>query len=205
MPFMSNTTSLTTYKIKEKLETENLNKTIIEILEKHKINENIEDSAGKLVSWTSVETPYVPNFETSSVVFGASYIFALRVDEKKIPPSLIKKYCAQEQAKRIDYKEKKFLSINEKKRIKEKVIDELNAKILPTPNVYEVVWEYEKNKLYFFTTKISANEDLESFFGKTFNLNLIRIFPYTSIFLNSHLSSSIKDNLLNSEPTNFLR
>ena len=205
MPFMSNTTSLTTYKVKGKLETENLNKTIIEILEKHKINENIEDSAGKLVSWTSIETPYVPNFEISSILFGTNYVFALRVDEKKIPPSLIKKYCAQEQAKTTDYKEKKFLSVNEKKRIKQIVVDELNAKILPTPNVYDIVWEYEKNKLYFFTTKLSANEDLESFFGKTFNLNLIRIFPYTSIFLNPELSSSIKDNLLKSEPTNFLR
>ena len=75
---------------------------------------------------------------------------------------------------------KEYLSRDEKKRIKEDIIHQLYIKIPATPNLFDIVWNYEKSILWFFSTQKSANEEFEAFFTKTFKLNLIRHFPYTA-------------------------
>jgi hypothetical protein len=54
--------------------------------------------------------------------------------------------------------DKEYLSRNEKKQIKEDVTRELSLRIPATPNVYDVLWDYEKYSLWFFSTQKSANE-----------------------------------------------
>jgi len=58
--------------------------------------------------------------------------------------------------------------------------------------------------LYFFSTLKSANEELETLFLKTFNLSLIRLFPYTMAELQMKLTNRQKDLLLNISPTKLM-
>ena len=56
-----------------------------------------------------------------------------------------------------------------------------------------------------FTNSLkSANEEFETLFGKTFNLSLIRLFPYTIADLTSGLTDQDKDVLNKLGPTNFM-
>jgi recombination associated protein RdgC len=64
-----------------------------------------------------------------------------------------------------------------------------------TPNVYDVVWQYEQGSLWFFSSLKSANEQLETLFFKSFGVHLIRQIPYTLAMLKDILSSAQKDAL----------
>ena len=97
-----------------------------------------------------------------------------------------------------------FLSRNEKKEIKDRVTLRLLKRIPSTPDLFDIVWNYENKDLYFFTNLKSANEELESLFYQSFRLHLIRLFPYTIADLLGGLKNTEKDVLHKLSATNFI-
>jgi hypothetical protein len=154
--------------------------------------------------WTSLNTPFEPNFDGSSFVVGSYFVFALCIEKKSISPKTIKKHCTMEESKRLSEGGRPFLSRQEKRMIKEHVIDVLRMRIPATPNIYDIVWSYEDASLWFCTTLKSANETLESLFLKSFKIPLVRLFPYTMADLGSCLSDDKKDLLQDLSATNLL-
>lgn len=149
--------------------------------------------ADHAVGWTNFNNPYVSGFEGSSFLIGSHFVFSLRVDKKTVPVKMVQKYFAAESEKRLKSSGRDVLSANEKKIIKDHVINLLNLKIPATPNVYDVVWSYEQNELWFFSNLKSANEHLESLFSKSFQLQLIRSIPYTMAIFDKNLSEQQRD------------
>ena len=80
----------------------------------------------------------------------------------------------------------------------------LSLRIPATPSIYDLIWNYEGASLWFFTNLKGANEDLETLFLKSFHLNLIRLFPYTSADITAGLSNKEKDRLYKLSPTVFV-
>ena len=83
------------------------------------------------------------------------------------------------------------------------MIDRLNLKVPATPNVYDIIWNYENSVLWFFSNLKTSNEELETLFLRSFDLSLIRVIPYTAAHLDSGLTDTEKDLLLTLSPTNF--
>jgi hypothetical protein len=96
-----------------------------------------------------------------------------------------------------------FISTSEKKLIKETVIHNLCLRMPATPNIYDLIWNYENGKLWFFSNLKSANEDLEDLFSQSFKLSLIRLFPYTSADVTAGLSDTERDILNKLSPAKF--
>jgi DNA recombination-dependent growth factor C len=195
MGLLSSRISITRYKVSGELE-DPVHETVYHGLKQHVIPNIEDDGSEALVGWTSFENPYAPNFEGFSFVFGAHMIFALRIDKKSISPKLVHKHYALEVAKHHAETGRKFLSGNEKKTIKEHVVKTLGRRIPAIPNVYDLVWDYQKSSLWFFSNLKSANEVLETLFIKSFGLTLIRLFPYTTAHMVSGLSDEEQDLLL---------
>ena len=105
--------------------------------------------------------------------------------------------------KRLENSGREFLSKTEKKDIKDHVLHILNLRIPATPNIYDLIWNYEANTLWFFSNLKGANEELETLFTKSFKLKLIRLFPYTMAALTSPLSDVEKDAINKLTPTRF--
>ena len=116
---------------------------------------------------------------------------------------MIKKFVAIETAKLLKQSGREFLSTNEKKTIKDEVIDRLNQGIPATPNIYDVIWNYEEKTLWFLSNLKAANEELETLFLKSFDLTILRLFPYTGAYFMKTLSDSEKDLLTNVASTQF--
>ena len=192
MGLLSSRMSITRYKVTGKLEG-SVHETVYQGLKQHAIPKIEDDSSEATVGWTSFETPYAPDFEGYSFVFGAYMVFALRIDKKSIPPKLIQKHYVLNVTKRQADTGRHFLSGNEKKIIKEDVFNTLARRIPATPNVYDLVWEHDTAALWFFTNLKAANEALETLFLKSFNLPLIRLFPYTTADLVTKLSDQERD------------
>lgn len=192
MGLLSSRNSITRYQVTGQLDG-SVHETVYQGLKKHAIPKIEDDGSEATAGWTSLESPYAPDFEGYSFVFGTYMVFALRIDKKSIPPKLIKKHYALNVAKRLADTGRHYLSGNEKKSIKDHVVNTLIHRIPATPNVYDLVWDYDAASLWFFSTLKAANETLESLFVKSFNLQLIRLFPYTTADRMAGLSNQERD------------
>ncbi|MDD9302472.1 MAG: recombination-associated protein RdgC [Desulfobacter sp.] len=158
-----------------------------------------EISAG----WTPFESPYNPDFEKFSFIFGTYFLFSLRIDKKSVPAKVVQKHMALEIEKKKQESGREFISKNEKSEIKEMVIDILMHKIPSVPNIYDVLWSYEEKTLILFTTQKAANELFETLFLKSFNHKPIRIFPYTMVEKLGSFSNDQKDRIMTLSPLKY--
>jgi len=202
MNLLSASISITRYKVEGRLKTPVL-ETVAAGLKKNAVSEIDGQSLEKAVGWTSFEKPYQPDFSGSTYTYGSYLVFGLRIDKKTIPSKMVKKHFMIESARRLAESGRQYLSRNEKQTIKDHVIDRLNLKIPATPNVYDIIWNYEDSVLWFFSNLEAANEELETLFLRSFDLTLIRVIPYTAAHLASGLTDTEKDILFKLSPTNF--
>ncbi len=204
MGFLSATQSMSRYHILDTFDTEPMEQVRNGLIQ-HAIpkmeNEYEEISAG----WTPFESPYLPDFNKFSFVFGSYFLFSMRIDKKSIPAKLVHKQMAIEIEKKKADSGRDFISKNEKSEIKETIMDVLMHKMPSIPNVYDVLWDYEAKTLFLLTTQKAANEFFETLFFKSFNLKPVRLFPYTLVETKSGFSPAQKDRILTLTPLHFSR
>lgn len=202
MGLLSSSVSITRYRVQGDLEKPVI-ETVAVALKNNSISE-IDNQVSEITAgWTSFTNPYQPNFEGASFVFGTYLVFALRIDKKSMPSKIIQKHYTIEMAKKLKATGRKYLSKNEKKMIKDHVINILSLRIPATPNIYDVLWNYEEGLLWFFSNLKGANEQFESLFSRSLKLSLVRLFPYTTAQLAAGLSPSQLDVLAKLSPTKF--
>lgn len=202
MGVLSASNSITRYRVEGRLKRPVM-ETVAAGLKKNVISEIDDHVSDKSVGWTSFEKPYQPDFDGSTYVYGTYLVFALRIDKKTIPSKMFKKHFMIESDRRLADSGRQYLSRNEKQTIKDRVIDRLNLKVPATPNVYDIIWNYEDSFLWFFSNLKAPNEELETLFLRSFELSLIRVIPYTAAYLDMNLTAAEKDLLLKLSPTNF--
>ncbi|MBN2468682.1 MAG: recombination-associated protein RdgC [Deltaproteobacteria bacterium] len=203
MGLLSSRVSITRYKVEGELQAPVV-ESVANILKENAIVDIDEGDTEKRVGWTSFDNPFRPVFENSSFVVGPYLIFSLRIDKKTIPPKIIKKQYETEMANRLAESGRNYLARDEKKLIKEEVTRILAIRIPATPHVYDLIWNYEASLVWFFSTLASANTELEELFFHSFNLPLIRLFPYTMADLLPGLSDKERDVLATLSPTDFM-
>ncbi|MCU0558801.1 MAG: recombination-associated protein RdgC [Desulfobacterales bacterium] len=172
-------------------------------LQKNAIAEIDNEAEETATGWTSFESPFFPSFEGSSFLFGPLYVFSMRVDRKSVSAKLIRKHLGIAVADRLAKTKKQFLSKDEKTALKENVLKDLLVRMPSTPSVYDLAWDYEHASVFFFSTLRAANEKLEGLFKRSFNLGLIRIFPFTAADSLAGLSDSERDVLIGLSSTQF--
>jgi len=178
MSLLSNAISITRYRVNGKLD-DPITDAVYLGLKKNMLPDIDDIESAQSAGWTSFQDPFTPSFEGSSFVYGNYFVYSLRIDKKTIPSKLVQKYMAIEIAKKCQASGREFLSRNEKKMIKENVLSLLGLRIPATPNIYNVLWNYEASLVWFFTHLKGPNEELETLFKTSFGLVLTRIFPFT--------------------------
>ena len=87
MGILSPKASITRYHVEGKINT-SLMEAVYSGLCKNIIKEIDNQTEEIALGWTSLESPYKPDFEGSSFVLGTYFIFALRIDKKSIPSAV---------------------------------------------------------------------------------------------------------------------
>jgi len=202
MGLLSSSVSINRYYVEGKIKEPVLD-TVKKGLEKHTFRENNDDPSNKITGWTSFNNPFNPDFNGSSFVIDELFVFSLRIDKKSVSPKIIRKFFFIESDKKLNESGRGYLTANEKKAVKEQVTDALFLRVPAVPNIYDVVWNYEKSMLWFFSNNRSANEDLEILFSTSFHQPLIKIFPYTAADILLGLTDKERDILSLLSPSKF--
>ena len=202
MGILSSSVSITQYHVEGKL-SEPILESVASGLKKNAVEEIDNESSDKAIGWTCFNNPFSTDFNQSPFLIGTHLIFSMRIDKKAIPSKIVQKHYSLEIKKKLAKSGRDFLSKTEKKEIKDHVIHLLNLRIPATPNIYDLIWNYESNTLWFFSNLKGANEELETLFTRSFKLKLIRLFPYTMATLASPLSDVEKDAVSQFTPTRF--
>ena len=202
MGIFSSSVSITQYHVEGKLQ-EPILETVANGLKKQAVEEIDNESSDKAIGWACFDDPFITDFNQSPFLIGTHLVFSMRIDKKSIPAKVVQKHYSLEMKKRLKNSGREFLSKTEKKEIKDHVLHILNLRIPATPNIYDLIWNYESNTLWFLSNLKGANEELETLFTRSFKLKLIRLFPYTMAALTSPLSDMEKDAVSQLTPTRF--
>lgn len=202
MGLLSASVSIARYKVMGELEKPII-ETVAKALKDNAISEIDEHAAEMASGWSSFRNPYQPNFDDSSFVYGPYFLFSLRIDKKSIPAKIVQKHYNIEVAKKLAASGRDYLSKNEKQMVKDHVTNILSLRIPATPNVYDVLWNYERASVWLFTNLKSANEEFESLFFKSFKVSVIKLFPYTAGHLDAGLTPPELDEFAKLAPSNF--
>jgi hypothetical protein len=202
MGILSSSVSITQYYVDGRM-AEPIIETVAKGLKKFSVEEIDNESSDKAIGWACFNNPFSTDFDVNPFLIGTHFVFSMRIDKKSIPAKIVQKHYTLEMKKRLENSGREFLSKTEKKEIKDHVLNLLNLRIPATPNIYDLIWDYESEKLWFFSNLKGANEELETLFSKSFKLKLIRLFPYSMGTLRSPLSDTEKDALSILTPTRF--
>ena len=202
MGILSSSVSITQYHVDGKLD-EPIIQTVSNGLKKQAIQEIDNEDSDKAIGWSCFNEPFSTDFDQSPFLIGEHFVFSMRIDKKTIPAKIVQKQYQLEMKKKLAASGREFLSKTEKKEIKDHVLHVLSLRIPATPNVYDLIWHYENNRLWFFSNLKGANEELETLFSTSFKLKLIRLFPYSMATLTSTLGDAEKDAIAQMPPTRF--
>ncbi len=143
--------------------------------------EDIDDTFEEYsVGWVSVLNMFDSAFAYGSHLYGDYVVLSLRVDERKVSPSILKKFTQKEEERIKKEKQVPKLSRTLRLEIKERIKTELTRKAMPVPAVYDLVWSLSESALYFFSTNKKAHMLLEDFFKDCFGLVLMLQIPFTT-------------------------
>ncbi len=140
---------------------------------------DIDDSLEEYsIGWVSVANMFDADFAFGSYAAGDYVVLTMRVDERKVSPSVLKK-CVMKEEERIK-KEKQIPRLNRSARmeIKERVQSQLLRKSVPIPATYDLCWNLSDNTLLFFSTSKKAMVLLEELFKETFDMTLVLQIPW---------------------------
>ena len=120
------------------------------------------------------------SFAHASYAVGNQIVLAMRIDERKVSATLLKKFTLKEEERVKKEHRAPRLSRGHREQIKEDVRLQLVKKALPMPSVYELSWNLADNTLLFYSTSAKAQSILEDFFKDCFGLSILLQVPYST-------------------------
>ncbi len=204
MGILSSSLSVARYSVEDSPE-QSILETVREGLTQNAMTEIEDEYAELTIGWTPFESPYKADFETYSFIFGHYFLFSMRIDKKSVPAKIVQKHTTMEITKKLQESGRDFLSKNEKNDIKNLIMENLMRRIPSTPNLYDILWDHENSRLFFFTTQKAANEELETLFAKSFKIKLIRLFPFTMIETDKSFTDTEQDRVTLLSSSKFAR
>ena len=132
--------------------------------------------------WVCFEDMLDTGWRTAPPQKGNYFTFSLRLDTRRIPPAIIKKQLSlalKAEKEKMQAQGKKFISRERKKDLKEQVLLRLRQRFLPVPAEFHVVWEPDRNEVWFASTQGKMIDLFMEAFLNTFELHLEQIEPYS--------------------------
>ena len=139
---------------------------------------SIEDSTEELgVGWCSASDLLDTDFAYASYWLEPYLALGMRVDKRKVPGSLLKKYHRMEMKQAAAMKEGR-LSKPEKEELKERARLQLLTRMPPVSQLCEVLWNTQDGQLWLGSQSNALKEVFEDLFRRSFDMELEPLWPW---------------------------
>jgi len=203
LAFFSSSVSLSRYRIMDEV-SDQLLREAPERLVKHAFQDIDHTADERSFGWVCADDYLDSRWHTSPPEKGHFLVFSLRLDTRRVSPAVFKKHVTlAERAflESITDPDKRFMSKDRKREIREQVMLKLRTRALPVPAVFEAAWDLRTHTVYLATTNSKVRSLFEDQFTLTFELALE---PLTPFFLATHmLGEEVLSRLESLEPTDF--
>ncbi|HOD29616.1 MAG TPA: recombination-associated protein RdgC [Syntrophales bacterium] len=158
---------------------------INERIRRYSFAELERSTAEQTLGWTSAEDVLDTAFSYAKYAVGDFLVFALRIDRKTVPPSLLRIRTLAAQNARLTETGRKRLSREENEAIRERVRLEILRAALPVPALFEVCWSVSDKTLYFSSLSPRIMQDFQNLFKESFSLTPCPLLPWEAEFLDA--------------------
>ncbi|MBE0598743.1 MAG: recombination-associated protein RdgC, partial [Desulfuromonadales bacterium] len=143
----------------------------------------IEKSTEELsIGWVHLDDPRASGFEAPHDFWRDHYLaFSLRRDQRRIPGALLRAHLQQAEQEFIAaHPGMQKVPKGKREELREAVRGSLLARLLPTPTVYDAVWDTRRGVLTLATLNPKVSEMFEDLFRASFDgLRLVTIHPFS--------------------------
>jgi DNA recombination-dependent growth factor C len=177
MGIFKGSASLTRYRVRDDL-PRNLADFIDERVRKYRF-ESIEDTTEELgVGWCSATDVLDTNFAFASYWLEPYLTLGLRIDRRKVPGPLLKKYHRMELNKVRAMNDGKRPSKPESEEIKERTKLQLLTRMPPASQLIELLWDTNQGQVWLGSQSNAVREQFEELFQRSFGVNLESLWPW---------------------------
>lgn len=128
--------------------------------------------------WIAVHDPLQTDFTPADLFFHQYLVLGFRYDKRLVPPKLLMLERRRLERERAAARGAIRLSAAERREIKDEIASRLVAQALPTPRLFDVVWNLETGRVYFSGKLRAAREAFGDCFRRTFGITPVPLIPY---------------------------
>ncbi len=129
------------------------------------------------LGWCDWRNPLVCPPDENWVVQERFAIFGLRIDTRRVPPSLLKAHVDLRTQQLMKEKDLAFVGKEARISLQDEIKVELLRKVLPTPKVVEVAWDLKGGVLWTTASSTKTQGALVGLFMKSFGCELQPLAP----------------------------
>lgn len=128
--------------------------------------------------WVTIHDPLLTTFTPADLFFHHYLVLGFRYDKRLVPPKLLFL-----ERRRLENERKATRGVNklgaaERREIKDEIAERLIARALPTPRLFDVVWNVESGRIYFSGKLRAARDAFADCFRETFGVAPVPLIPY---------------------------
>ena len=179
MGFLASTCSFTRFRVIDPV-PDGLWAEIPQLLKNGAFLDIDETAESQADGWVSFDDYLDTTWQAGPPQKGSYMAFSLRLDIRRIPAGVVRKYLdlALKREKAENEKNgKKFISRERRKELKELVQLSLRRRFLPVPGEFNVIWNTANNEIWFASTQEKMIELFAQRFLDTFKLHIEQQIP----------------------------
>jgi hypothetical protein len=131
--------------------------------------------------WVTIHDPLATSFTPADLFFHHYLVLGFRYDKRLVPPKLLMLERRRLENERKAARGVAKLGAAERREIKDEIAQRLVARALPTPRLFDVVWNLASGRVYFSGKLRAAREAFGDCFRETFGVAPLPLIPYLAV------------------------
>ncbi|MEZ0329295.1 MAG: recombination-associated protein RdgC [Dissulfuribacterales bacterium] len=132
-----------------------------------------------VAGWTPFDRPFQSNIHLTDMSFAGFLVLGMRVDVRRVPSTVLKKYCALEEERLKQEKGLNRLSKKMLTEIRNNMRLQLLSRAIPVPSLTDFMWDIESGDVFLFARQDRLRMVFEDLFKATFDMLLTPVAPYS--------------------------
>jgi DNA recombination-dependent growth factor C len=122
--------------------------------------------------WINAMNPIDTRLTVEKALFGPYLILGVRRDRKSVPAALLRARLSEAVRAAMRERRAKKLGREEVQQLRDTVREQMLATVSPSTSLHEMVWNWEKQAVYYSTRARKAVDEFIDLFSETFDLTL---------------------------------